>query len=84
AWGRLSAAQQAVLESTFDELEPPQYYEVGVKLKNVDLDTWRKSQGADSIITLPGSGVASQLEPLNKKLADDVFGPGSWALIKSA
>ncbi len=84
AWGRLSAAQQAALQSTFDELEPPEYYQVGVKLKDVDVDTWRKSQGADSIITLPAGGVASQLEPLNKKLADEVLGPGSWDMIKNA
>jgi len=84
AWGRLSPPQQAALQSTFDELEPPEYYEVGLKLKNVDLDTWRKSQGADSTITLPAGNIASQLEPLNKKLADEVFGPGSWDILKNA
>lgn len=84
AWGRLSASQQAALQSTFDELEPLEYYEVGVKLKDVDVETWRRAQGADSIITLNAGSVATQLEPLNKRLADEVFGPGSWDLLKKA
>ncbi len=83
AWARLSPAQQAALQSSFDELEPPEYYEVGVKLKNVDVDTWRKAQGADSIITLSAGNIAAQLEPLNKKLADEVFGAGSWDVLKN-
>ena len=57
---------------------------MGVKLKDVDVETWRKAQGADSIITLNAGSVATQLEPLNKKLADEVFGPGSWDLLKKA
>ncbi len=84
AWNRLSPAQQQALQSSFDELEVPDYYEIGVKLKDSDVDTWRKSQGADSIITLPGSTLAAELEPLNKRLADEVFGPGSWDTIKAA
>jgi TRAP-type C4-dicarboxylate transport system substrate-binding protein len=84
AWNRLSAAQQQALQSSFDELEVPDYYEVGVKLKDTDIATWRASQGADSIITLPGDTLASEVEPLNKKLADEVFGAGSWDTIKAA
>ena len=42
------------------------------------------SKHKDSIITLNAGSVATQLEPLNKKLADEVFGPGSWDLLKKA
>lgn len=84
AWNRLSPAQQQALQSSFDELEVPDYYEIGVKLKDSDVDTWRKAQGADSIITLPGAGLAAELEPLNKRLADEIFGAGSWDTIKKA
>jgi TRAP-type C4-dicarboxylate transport system substrate-binding protein len=84
AWGRLSAAQQTAFQSTFDELEPPEYYEVGLRLKNVDLDAWRKAQGPTSVITLSAGNVAAQLEPLNKKLTDEVFGAGSWDVLKNA
>jgi len=84
AWNRLSAAQRQALQTSFDELEAPDYYEVGLKLKDSDVDTWRKAQGADSILTLPGTTLAAEVEPLNKRLADEVFGAGSWDIIKAA
>lgn len=84
SWGRLPADQQEVLQSTFDELEEADYYEVGVKLKDVDLGTWSDSNGADSLIELDSANLASELEPLNSRLANDVFGDGAWDIIKSA
>lgn len=84
AWSRLSAEQQEVLQSTFDELEEADYHQVGIAQKSVDLDTWRSANGADSVIELDGSGLTAEMEPLNKRLAEEVYGAGAWDMIKGS
>lgn len=84
AWDALPADQQEILQSSFDDLEAADYYQVGVDLKATDVGTWRSANGDDSIITLDGGGLAQELEPLNRQLADSVFGDGSWDIIKAA
>ena len=84
AWNALTPEQQTVMQTTFDALETPEYYEVGMKLKNEDLATWRKANGNDSVIQLGVTGLAASLESLNKRLAEEVYGPGAWQMIQSA
>jgi TRAP-type transport system periplasmic protein len=84
AWNALTPEQQTVMQTTFDALETPEYYEVGMKLKNDDLATWRKANGNDSVIQLGVTGLAASLESLNKRLAEEVYGPGAWQMIQSA
>ena len=49
-----------------------------------DLASWAKANGGDSVITLDGAKLFEELEPLNSRLATEVFGPGSWDLVKQA
>ena len=46
--------------------------------------TWAKANGRDSILKFDTANLASDLEPLNKRLAEDVYGAGAWDIIKSA
>jgi TRAP-type C4-dicarboxylate transport system substrate-binding protein len=84
AWNRLSATEKSTLQGQFNALEPTDYYAVGVAQKQKDLDSWAAANGKDSVITLPGAGLYEQFEPLNERLANDVFGPGSWDIVKKA
>lgn len=84
AWTRLGPDLQTLLQSSFSDLEASDYYKPGLDLKSKDLGTWAKSNGDDSVITLPGEGLAAELEPLNSKLAEAVFGAGAWEAIRSA
>lgn len=84
AWNRLSPDHRTVVQSTFSTLEVPDYYQVGLAAKGVDLGAWSKSNGADSIIRLDGAKLYEDLVPLNKRLADEVFGAGSWDIISNA
>lgn len=84
AWDRLGPDLQNILQTSFNELEQTEYYERGLALKASDLETWAKANGADSVITLPGAGLPAELEPLNARLADEVFGAGAWKMIQSA
>ncbi len=84
AWKRLGPDLQTLLQTSFSDLEATDYYKPGLDLKSKDLETWGKANGADSVITLPGEGLAAELEPLNAKLAEAVFGAGAWKAIQSA
>lgn len=84
AWNRLDADERTTLQSSFDTLEGPDYYQLGVAQKTKDLESWAKANGADSVIQLDSAALYAELETLNRTLADDVFGPGSWDAIKNA
>jgi TRAP-type C4-dicarboxylate transport system substrate-binding protein len=82
AWNALSAEHQDVLQGSFDELEESAYYEVGLASKPKDLDAWAEINGAEGLLDLDASGLASQIAPLNERLANEAFGDGAWAMIQ--
>jgi len=84
AWNRLNPEQRTIVQSSFTTLEVPDYYQVGLSQKSTDVAAWAKANGPDSIIRLDGAKLYEDLIPLNKRLADDVFGPGSWDLVSKA
>ena len=83
SWGRLSPDQQRVLQTSFDELEQTDYYEAGIKAIDTDLATWKQFNGADSVVTLDQAALVKQMAPLNERLANEVYGAGSWAAIQA-
>ncbi len=83
AWGRLSADQQKVLQASFDELEQVDYYEAGLKAVATDLATWQQFNGADSVVKLDEADLLRRMTPLNERLANEVYGAGSWAQIQA-
>ena len=84
AWNRLSPEQRTVVQSSFKSLEGTDYYQIGVSQKANDVAAWAKANGPDSIIRLDGSKLFDELAPLNKRLADEIFGPGSWDIVTKA
>jgi TRAP-type transport system periplasmic protein len=84
AWNRLSDTDRSTLQGMYKEFEKPGYYEVGVNKRASDLETWAKANGADSVITLDAGSLYEELEPLNSRLANEVYGPGAWDIVKKA
>jgi hypothetical protein len=80
----LNTQERSALQEGFKAMEPAGYYDVGVRQKSADLESWAKANGQDSVITLDGGKLYAELEPLNSKLANEVFGPGAWDLVKAA
>lgn len=84
AWNRLSPQQRETIVSSFDELEAVDYFKAGVDAVARDTETWRRMNGADSTITLPAADFAKSFEPLNSRMANEVFGAGAWDRIQAA
>lgn len=82
SWERLTAPQRDALLGTIRELEPVDYFKAGVDAVKKDLDTWRAANGPDSVLTLDEQAFLAKMRPLNEKMANDVFGPGSWDVIQ--
>jgi TRAP-type transport system periplasmic protein len=82
AWNALSPDHQAIVQAAFDELEAKEYYQVGLAQKAKDLDAWSAANGKDSLLDFDASGLVAEFEPLNKKLAEEVYGAGAWDKIK--
>ncbi|GAB4166751.1 MAG: hypothetical protein OHK0024_01430 [Thalassobaculales bacterium] len=81
-WSRLPADHQRAFQSAFDEKEDSDYYQAGIASVPTDYATWREKNGADSVIKLDLKAAAGAMESLNAKMADEVFGPGSWKKIQ--
>lgn len=82
AWNALSPAHQTIMQEAFDELEEKEYYQVGLAQKAKDLEAWAAANGNDSLLDFDASGLAAQFDPLNKKLAEEVYGAGAWEKIQ--
>jgi TRAP-type C4-dicarboxylate transport system substrate-binding protein len=84
AWARLTPAQQKVYQDTFAEIEETDYHQAGLNAVRGDFEKWKSFNGADSVVPLDAAKIAKQMEPLNKKLADEVYGAGTWDMIQKA
>ncbi len=82
AWNALSPDHQKIVQESFDELEAKEYYEVGKAQKAKDLDAWSAANGKESLLDFDASGLAAQFNPLNQKLAEEVYGAGAWDKIQ--
>jgi hypothetical protein len=80
----MSENQRKIYFETFDELEAVDYYQASLQALKDDLAQWRKFNGDDSIIRLDQEELQKTMEPLNRRLAESVYGPGAWEIIQSA
>ena len=83
AWRRLSDQQQRIVLQTFEELEATDYFQAGINAISTDLATWKKFNGDDSVVTVDQAALVRQMEPLNRRLADEVYGAGAWDRIRA-
>lgn len=83
SWNALSPEFQQVLETTFAEMEETDYFGASASGKKADLEAWAAANGPDSILKLDAASLAADLEPLNRRLADEVYGAGAWDKIKA-
>lgn len=83
-WNSYSAKAQQALQETFDELEPRLYFDRVNEEAGPSYAKWEELNGAGTVLELDAAAAQAKMAPLNKELANDVFGPGTWAKIEAA
>jgi len=83
-WNGLAKGDQEILQRTFDELEPELYYKTDLAEAPQNLKRWEELNGAGTVVTFEASAAQAKMAPLNKKLADEVYGAGTWDQIVKA
>lgn len=84
AWERLPAEHQEILVSSFNELEEEDYFEAGLASKESDLAAWAAANGDEALLDIDASTFVADLEPLNRRLANETYGDGAWETIQAA
>lgn len=44
--------------------------------------TWKRFNGDESVVTIDRAALVRRMEPLSKRLADEVYGAGRWDTIR--
>jgi TRAP-type C4-dicarboxylate transport system substrate-binding protein len=83
-WDKLSPEHQKLIQSTFDEMEANVYYPSVINQFPIDYANWEKANGPGTVMNIDTAAAQKYMEPLNEKLADEVFGPGTWKIIQNA
>jgi len=81
-WEKMTPAQQKIMVDTFLELEAKLWYQPVADAREPDLQKWAGFNGADSVIRLKNEDLKKVMDPVNEKLANEVFGAGSWKQIQ--
>lgn len=84
AWDGLTEEEQQILVSSFEALEEEAYYQAGLAAKETDLAAWAAANGDDALLNIDATTLVSDLEPLNRRLANEVYGEGAWEKIQAA
>ncbi len=82
-WNSLSAEQQKILTDTFKELEPQDFFRATEEAEIENYKKWREYNGEDSTPTLDAAAAQAALKPAISKLADDIFGPGTYDKVQA-
>ena len=83
-WEKFTPKQQEIVQGTFDEMEPTDYYAAVVKQLPLDYDNWEKANGAATVMDIDTTAAQKLMAPLNERLANEVFGAGTWDLIQNS
>ena len=84
SWSSLSKSEQDNLTGTFIEMEPAGYFQDTMDSMPGIWADWNKLNGEGTAVELDAAAAQTAMEPLNRSLADDVFGAGTWDKIVAA
>lgn len=77
-WSSFTPEQKDIFVGTFKEVEPVDFYGATVARQDGDFAKWEEFNGAGTAIELDPTAAQKLLEPVNAKLADEIFGAGTW------
>ena len=82
-WDGFTSEQQDIVSSTFTEMEDSFLNLPTIaKLPGI-YDEWEATNGPGSVLNVDTAAAITAMEPLNRQLADEVYGAGTWETIKA-
>ena len=81
-WNRFRPEQRKMMEDVFAELEPTKWYAPLKERLETDFKKWQEMNGPDSVVTLDANEAKRLTAPTAERLANEVFGAGSWKQIQ--
>jgi TRAP-type C4-dicarboxylate transport system substrate-binding protein len=84
SWARLSAQQQQLFMTVFNEMHEEGLVQRPMSSKQDDIARWRAANGPTSVVDLDQAELERIMEPLARRLVTEVFGPGGYEQIKAA
>ena len=83
AWDKLTADQQDIMMSTFNEMEATHWWNPVRDATDSTFAKWEEINGPGSVIDLDEGELQKEMTPVLRKLTDEIFGAGSWDRIQS-
>ncbi len=80
-WDSLGAENQEILRSSFLEMEPTHYFKKTMDAEAANFAKWEEFNGPGTAPMLDGAAAQKALEPAIAKLADEIFGAGTYAQV---
>lgn len=77
-WDSLGAAHQKIIADSFAEMEPTDYFAATMAAEESNFAKWEEFNGAGSAPKLDASEAQKLLAPAIAKLADEIFGKGTY------
>lgn len=81
-WNRFKPDQRKMMQELFLELEAKKWYPVLGERSAADFKRWEEVNGPGTAPTLDNAELGRLTSPVAERLANDVFGAGSWKTIQ--
>lgn len=82
-WDGLTAEQQQILKDSFAEMEPTDYFAATMAAEGDNYAKWEEFNGPGTAPMLDATAAQELLAPAIAKLADEIFGAGTYAKISA-
>ena len=83
SWSRMTPAQQQIFQDTYDEMMPTHFVQRAIDQASLDFKKWEELNGDGTVLRLDAEQLQRTMEPVGRKLADDVYGPGAYDLFQA-
>ncbi len=83
-WNSWSKRNQQIVQESFLALEPIVYAKRVIDEMEPQYKKWEEINGAGTVLNLEASAAQKKMAPVNKALADEVFGAGTWDKIQKS
>lgn len=82
-WNRMTPQQRDIFVGLFNEIVGEHYFGVAKKQAAEDFKIWEQRNGAGTALTLDAAELSRVMQPVGERLANEVFGAGTYQAIQA-